>query len=39
MGIVVASFALVVRHTVDEGERLHLVCVGSAETELALLGA
>lgn len=39
MGIVVASDVLVVMNTADVGECLHFVCVGSVETELALLGA
>ena len=39
MGIVVANITLIAVHTVDIGECLHLVCVGSEETELALLGA
>ena len=39
MGIVVTNIMLVVMYTVDAGECLHLVCVGTVETELALLGA
>lgn len=39
MGILVANITLVVMNTVDVGKCLHLVCVGSVETELVLLGA
>lgn len=38
MGIVVVV-TLAVIHTITVGECLHLLCVGSVETELTLLGA
>lgn len=39
MGIVVASITLILMHKANVAEFLQFVCVGTVETEQALLGA